>query len=208
VRRVQRFGSVIGLRAEFEERYIILHKHTFPGVLKRIRDSNIRNYSIFLKEGRLFSYYEYHGQDYEGDMQKIGEDRITQDWWKLTDPMQEPVPDRKEREWWASTDEIGHFSGTGVFGMNTQRLAYTTKAGSLSVQKLEIPENVVNAGPLHKISVFHKGEWLYLYCERRRSSKLSPVESEDNVLDTVLSLINFSDELLRWESMTEVFHTD
>jgi L-rhamnose mutarotase len=177
-------------------------------VLKRIRDSNIRNYSIFLKEGRLFSYYEYNGQDYEGDMQKIGEDRITQDWWKLTDPMQEPVPDRKEGEWWASTDEIGHFSGTGVYGMNTQRLAYTTKAGSLSGQKLEIPENVVNAGQLHKVSVFHKGEWFYLYCERRGSSQLSPVESEDNVLDTILSRIIFTDELLRWESMMEVFHTD
>jgi L-rhamnose mutarotase len=37
-------------RIDSKERYIILHKHTFSGVLKHIHDSNIRNYSIFLQE--------------------------------------------------------------------------------------------------------------------------------------------------------------
>jgi L-rhamnose mutarotase len=101
---------VIGLKPEFEERYIILHKHTFPGVLKRIRDSNIRNDSIFLRDSVLFSYYEYHGQDYEEDMRKISEDTITQEWWKLTDPMQEPLQDRKEGEWWTEMEEFYFFT--------------------------------------------------------------------------------------------------
>ena len=86
-----RVGSLIKLKSEWEERYAILHKHTFPGVLDRIRKSNIRNYSIFLIDGMLFSYWEYVGDDYDGDMLEIGRNEVTQDWWKLTDPMQEPL---------------------------------------------------------------------------------------------------------------------
>lgn len=48
--KAQHLGSLIRLRPECEEQYIILHKHTFPGVLQRICRSNIRNYSIFLRE--------------------------------------------------------------------------------------------------------------------------------------------------------------
>ena len=51
----KRVGSLIKVHPEFEERYIILHKHTFPGVLESIKRSNIRNYSIFLLDGVLFS---------------------------------------------------------------------------------------------------------------------------------------------------------
>jgi L-rhamnose mutarotase len=103
-----RFGSLIKLKPEYEEQYIILHKHTFPGVLDRIQKSNIRNYSIFLRDGLLFSYFEYIGNDYMGDMAKIGQDPVTQEWWKLTDPMQEPLETRKQGEWWASMEEIFH----------------------------------------------------------------------------------------------------
>ena len=86
-----RFGSLIKLKPEYEERYIILHKHTFSGVLDRIRKSNIRNYSIFLRAGMLFSFFEYIGNDYDGDIAEIGRDKVTKEWWKLTDPMQEPL---------------------------------------------------------------------------------------------------------------------
>jgi hypothetical protein len=60
----QRYGSLIKLKPEYEERYIILHRHTFPAVLKRIYDSHIRNFSIFLLESMLFSYFEYIGTNY------------------------------------------------------------------------------------------------------------------------------------------------
>ena len=78
----KRVGSLIKVRPEFEERYIILHKHTFPGVLDRIRKSNIRNYSIFLLDGILFSYFEYIGNDYDADMKAIA-DPTTKDWWMI-----------------------------------------------------------------------------------------------------------------------------
>ena len=103
-----RNGSLIGVRPEYEERYIILHKHVFPEVLDQIRKSNIRNYSIFLRDGMLFSYFEYAGKDFEGDMKAMAADQTTQEWWKLCIPMQDPLPGRKEGEWWASIEEVFH----------------------------------------------------------------------------------------------------
>jgi L-rhamnose mutarotase len=88
-------GSLIRLRPEYEERYIILHRHTFPGVLSQIKKVNIKNYSIFLLEGILFSYYEYVGNDYANDMKAIA-DEITMEWWKLTDLMQDLFPQEKK----------------------------------------------------------------------------------------------------------------
>lgn len=109
----QRFGSVIGLKPEKAEEYIKLHAETWPEILKRIKDSNIRNYSIYmgkLDDGNLylFSYFEYIGDDYEGDMKKIADDPKTKEWWKLTDPCQIPQKERKEGEHWMQMQEVFH----------------------------------------------------------------------------------------------------
>ena len=103
-----RYGNLIKLKPEYEERYIILHKHVFPGVLEQIRKSNICNYSIYLREGTLFAYFEYTGSDFNADMAQMADDPITQDWWKLTDPMQEPLETVQKGEWWTSTEEVFH----------------------------------------------------------------------------------------------------
>ncbi len=208
VSKTQRFGSLIRLKPEYEETYIILHRHTFPGVLERIHDSNIRNYSIFLREGMLFSYYEYCGQDYEADMRKIGEDTITRDWWKLTDPMQEPVQDRKEGEWWASMEEVAHFSSIGSYHGGTRRLALRSLEESLSMRGLAIPENIISTGLVQKLSVFFMSGRLYLYCEWEETSHISPEEMEKDVIDTIFSRITFDNRIIHWEPMEKVFHTD
>jgi len=105
---MQRFGMVIRVKPEKLDEYKRLHAAAWPGVLKTISESNIHNYSIYLKDGFLFSYFEYHGQDYAADMAKMAADPVTQEWWKLTDPCQEPLPTRKEGEWWASMEEVFH----------------------------------------------------------------------------------------------------
>jgi L-rhamnose mutarotase len=105
---MQRYGSVIKLRPEKEEEYKRLHAACWPGVLKMIYDCNLRNYSIYLKDGFLFGYYEYVGDDYQADMAKMAADPTTQEWWKLTDPCQEGLPTRKKGEWWASMEEVFH----------------------------------------------------------------------------------------------------
>jgi L-rhamnose mutarotase len=105
---MERYGSVIKLRPEKEEEYRRLHAAAWPGVLAMIRECNIRNYSIFLKDGYLFSYFEYHGEDLAADMAKMARDPTTREWWKHTDPCQEPLESRKPGEWWASMEEVFH----------------------------------------------------------------------------------------------------
>ncbi|MFC2028939.1 L-rhamnose mutarotase [Chloroflexota bacterium] len=105
---MKRYGSLIKLKPEKEAQYRQLHTNAWPEVLEMIRKSNIRNYSIFLKDSYLFSYFEYIGDDFDSDMQKMAADPVTQDWWKLTDPCQEPLETRLEGEWWASMQEVFH----------------------------------------------------------------------------------------------------
>ena len=109
----QRHAAVIGLRSERVEEYTRLHAKVWPDVLVKLRECNIRNYSIFLKEiehGKfyLFSSYEYTGTDYASDMARLAADPVIKEWWKLTDPCQVPVPLRGEKEFWAGMKEVFH----------------------------------------------------------------------------------------------------
>src|ERR1035437_8139120 len=53
---MQRYGLVLKVRPEAEQEYIRYHADVWPEVLDMIRQCNIRNYSIYLKDGFLFSY--------------------------------------------------------------------------------------------------------------------------------------------------------
>ena len=77
-------------------------------VLDTIRQCNIRNYSIYLKDGMLYSYFEYHGADFAADMARMAADPVTQRWWAMTKTMQEPLATRREDEWWAGMEEVFH----------------------------------------------------------------------------------------------------
>jgi len=35
-------------------------------------------------------------------------DPITQKWWDICKPMQEPLDTKKEEEWWAEAEEVFH----------------------------------------------------------------------------------------------------
>ena len=105
---MQRMGMVIGIRPEKVAEYKELHANTWPEILKGIEDCNIRNYSIWLHEGEglLFGYWEYHGTDFQADMKKMADDPVTQRWWEVCVPCQEPVATRKEGEHWAMMEEV------------------------------------------------------------------------------------------------------
>jgi L-rhamnose mutarotase len=105
---MRRYGSVIRIPAENLERYRELHAAVWPGVLAMIAGCNIRNYSIFHRDGWLFSYFEYVGVDFDGDMAKMAADSTTQAWWAVNKPLQQPLDDRGAGEWWASMDELFH----------------------------------------------------------------------------------------------------
>ena len=107
--RMKRYGMVIGLKPEFEEAYRVAHSAVPSEVLRTIEECNIRNYSIFLRNSVLYSYFEYIGADFSADMAKMAADPKTQEWWKLVGPMQLPLESRAKGEWWASMEEVFHF---------------------------------------------------------------------------------------------------
>jgi L-rhamnose mutarotase len=207
-----KLGSLIKLRPEFQERYIILHRHTFPEVLIRIRKSKIRNFSIFLLKGMLFSYMEYTGYDYKKDMDRIAADRVTRDWWKLTDPMQEPLPDRKSGEWWASMEMVLYLQGQEQPGKPVKRFAFVCETGQefddrfkekLTAKKSSIAEPMEQSN-CKNLGLFRWKSRLYLYFEyvgRHRKKDLN------NFLGSLKKLPGIKNSL-PWEEMREVFHTD
>ena len=105
---MKRYGQIIGVRTERLNAYIQYHADVWPGILKTIHDCNIRNYSIFHKDGLLFAYFEYVGGDFDADMAKMAADPETQRWWDIMMPMQAPLESRAEGEWWATMDEVFH----------------------------------------------------------------------------------------------------
>jgi L-rhamnose mutarotase len=105
---MKRYGSVIKVRPEKIEEYKRYHAAVWPEVLATIGQCNIRNYSIFLKDDFLFSYYEYHGTDYAADLAKMAADPKTQEWWAVMMPMQNPLESRAGGEWWANMEEVFH----------------------------------------------------------------------------------------------------
>src|SRR5690242_21863701 len=74
---MKRYGMTIGLKPEAQEEYRQCHTAVWPDVLDMIRKCHIRNYSIYLKNGILFSYFEYHGTDFEADMAQMAADPAT-----------------------------------------------------------------------------------------------------------------------------------
>jgi len=111
--RVERYGMVIGIKPDKIEYYKKLHAAAWPGVLAKIKECHIRNYSIYLREvaeGQflLFSYFEYTGNDLEADMARMAADPETRRWWQETDPCQSPIPTRLDKEFWSRMEEVFH----------------------------------------------------------------------------------------------------
>jgi L-rhamnose mutarotase len=114
---LQRYAQVIRLSADAEAEYIRYHERVWPEVLATIAACQIRNYSIFLRKGVLFAYFEYHGADYAADMRKMAADPQTQKWWLITDAMQLPMEDAEPGEKWSPMREVFHFEPKGGLGM-------------------------------------------------------------------------------------------
>jgi L-rhamnose mutarotase len=112
--KLKRYAQIIRLHPDQEKEYVRYHAEVWPGVLQTIADCNIRNYSIFLRNGMLFAYFEYHGSDYTADMRRMAECPHTQRWWTIMDPMQLPVEDAAPGEQWSDLREVFHFAGPPV----------------------------------------------------------------------------------------------
>jgi L-rhamnose mutarotase len=112
--KVQRYGMVTGLRPGEMAYYKKLHAAVWPGVLKKIKECNIRNYSIYVQKIEdkyyLFSYFEYTGNNFDKDMAKMAADTTTQRWWRETNPAQIPLPEAAARKQiWQNMEEVFHY---------------------------------------------------------------------------------------------------
>lgn len=105
---MKRYGQIIKVKPDKIDRYKELHSAVWPDVQKKISECNIRNYSIYLKDDLLFSYYEYIGKNYEEDMKKMAADPTTQKWWEECNPCQEPIETAGKDSWWETMEEVFH----------------------------------------------------------------------------------------------------
>lgn len=103
-----RIGRMTKLRAECEQAYIELHRRIWPEVEAAIRNFGIRNYSIYLHDGMLFSYYELEfGVTTEQLAQRWQENDACMRWEAIVAEMQaSPTEDLNVR--WISMREIFH----------------------------------------------------------------------------------------------------
>ena len=93
--------------------YTQLHLATWPGVLAAIARGNIKDFAIYhgqIEVGThmLFYHFEYVGDDFKGDMESIGKDKITQVWWTYTDPLQIRLPNVEKDGQWTTIPEVHH----------------------------------------------------------------------------------------------------
>lgn len=107
---MERMCRIIQVKPNVIAEYKRIHSAVWPEILAAIKQSNVQNYTIFLKEPEnlLISYWEYIGADFDGDMERIKSAPRMQEWWNITDPMQVPLETRKSGEWWASTENVFH----------------------------------------------------------------------------------------------------
>ncbi|GCE13127.1 L-rhamnose mutarotase [Tengunoibacter tsumagoiensis] len=101
---MKRIAQLVKVKPECIDEYERIHAAVWPEVLATIHDCNIRNYSIFRHDTLLIAYFEYIGEDYAADMKKMAADPKTQEWWTLTDPMQEPL--EGSSSWWTQGKEV------------------------------------------------------------------------------------------------------
>lgn len=109
IAEAQRYAFVVGVRPEKRDEYLELHSAVWPGVEAKLTECKIRNYSIFIFGDVLFAYYEYVGDDHDGDMRRIADDSVTREWWKHTDPCQVRIAEERDPgALWQPIEEIWH----------------------------------------------------------------------------------------------------
>ena len=105
---MQRFGDVIRVPADRYAEYVDKHDHIWPNIVELMRQAHIENFTIFYRDGYLFKYFEYTGDDFVADMKLLDENEEHKRWLAYTAVCQQPVESAKDGEWWAGMKEIFH----------------------------------------------------------------------------------------------------
>jgi L-rhamnose mutarotase len=94
-----------GKEAEYERQ----HVEVWPEILQAIKDSGIRNYSIYRYQRWLFSYFELPpGRSIEEIGARLAKNEACLRWETLMQNLQEPLPESGENNWWVPMKEVFH----------------------------------------------------------------------------------------------------
>ncbi len=80
---MRRFASITKLKPGMLEEYKKLHDGIWDEVVSAAHEANQRNFTMFIHEDYIFSYFEYIGNDFEADMEKKKKLAISSEWQKL-----------------------------------------------------------------------------------------------------------------------------
>lgn len=106
---MERYGQVVKVKPDKYEEYKYLHDNIWPEIVEAIQGANVQNFSIFYRDGYLFKYFEYVGDDFEKDMKKLAENPKNIEWLKHTDACQEGVDTAEPGQLWAPMNLLIHF---------------------------------------------------------------------------------------------------
>ena len=81
---MKRFAFIFRIKPELKNEYKKAHDEIWPDMAQAIRESGIRNYSIFFrKDGTLFAYLE--AEDPEKSFEYTGKQEVNERWQKAMD---------------------------------------------------------------------------------------------------------------------------
>jgi L-rhamnose mutarotase len=81
---MKRYSFIMKIKPELRAEYIKAHDEIWPDMAQAIRDSGIRNYSIYLRpDGTLFAYLE--SDDPAKAMERLGRTEVNARWQKAMD---------------------------------------------------------------------------------------------------------------------------
>lgn len=104
-----RRALIIRLRPDKRHEYLEHHRTIWPEVVAALEAAGHCNYSIFLRDDLLVSYFEYDdGVDIDARRRAMRASPALQRWLALMNACQEPVASASADEWWAPMTEVFH----------------------------------------------------------------------------------------------------
>ena len=89
---IQRSAFVLRVRPDKIDEYVAAHRDVWPDMLGALKESGIRNYSIFRDGNQVFGYFE--SDDLERPPTYLGRQEVCARWQDaMADLLEERVPD-------------------------------------------------------------------------------------------------------------------
>ena len=84
---MKRIATITKLKSGMKEEYKKIHDKIWDDMVEAGHKANMRNFTIFVHEDYLFSYFEYIGDNYEADMARKNSLEVTKKWREATGAM-------------------------------------------------------------------------------------------------------------------------